>query len=335
MIISSSKKDCNGIVRFNLRGGSFILLFYMVAMIFVEGFDKPLYLEKYLHADDYYDQPGRELFWNKVQFFLSIIFFKGEFVYWMFFSCFYCIAYYFIAQKYFPYRYAGYFILLVVGSMGFVSYGSNTIRAGFGLAILMFAYSSRNQLLSILLMCIAVGCNMPMLIPIMGFLMARYIIKKDRWCEYIWFFFLVITATTSVVSDIMTLAGGLDARADEFADADSIDYDYNVGFRFDFILYSLAPVFFVKKSMSRMIIDDSKYHTLYRTYMLVNALWLLLIRVPFTDRFAYLSWFMIPFLILYPVLNSFTNFKRPQQYLFSALCVFILINTVLLIKQIF
>ena len=36
-------------------------------------------------------------------------------------------------------------------------------------------------------------------------------------------------------------------------------------------------------------------------YILVNAFWLLVIRIPYTDRFAYLSWFLIPFILIYPL----------------------------------
>jgi hypothetical protein len=36
------------------------------------------------------------------------------------------------------------------------------------------------------------------------------------------------------------------------------------------------------------------------TYLLANSLWILLIEANFSNRFAYLSWFMMPWVLLYP-----------------------------------
>ena len=332
-LISTTKREGYSIVRFNLWGGLLILLVYMLTLIFIESNDKPVYLESYLDAENYYSEYNRELFWGKLQIFLSSFLMKNEILYWLFYSFFYCIAYYIVAKKYFPYQYAGYFVLCVIGCMGFVSYGSNTIRAGFGIALLLFAFCSENRWVKSLFSILAVGCNMPMLIPLSGFLIASFIFKKERWCEWIWFLFLIISATTSIVSDIMVLASGLDARAEELIDIDDTHEVYNVGFRIDFVIYSLVPVAIAKYNMKNLIYEIPIYNTIYRTYLLINSLWLLLIRMPYTDRFAYLSWFMIPFLLLYPVLNGILNNQHPQRYIFRVIGLFLLVNVALTFKS--
>lgn len=332
-LVSTAERDEDGLVSFDLQGGLIILVLYMFTLIFVESNDKPTYLEYYLDAENFYGDFTREVIWGKLQIFLSSFLMKNELLYWLFYSFVYCLAYFVVARKLFPYEYAGYFVLCVVGCMGFVSYGSNTIRAGFGIALLLMAFSSDNRWLKCLLPLVAVGCNMPMLIPFSGYLIARYIMRKDLWCECIWVLFLLITLTTSVVSDIMLLAGGLDDRAAEFVNVDETTEVYNVGFRTDFLLYSLIPVLFVKYNVRNLVGENLIYHTVYRAYLLVNALWLLLIRLPFTDRFAYLSWFMIPFLLMYPVLNEQLDTQRPQRYVLSAIGIFFLVNAALMLKS--
>ena len=75
------------------------------------------------------------------------------------------------------------------------------------------------------------------------------------------------------------------------------------------------------------------YEQVYRMYVLVNALWLLFIRVPYSDRFAYLSWFLIPFLLLYPVLNGRLDTQHPQRYILRVIGLFVCVGTVLAVKQ--
>ena len=50
-------------------------------------------------------------------------------------------------------------------------------------------------------------------------------------------------------------------------------------------------------------ICDLKYHLILGTYVYANAVWVILIRLPFTNRFAYLSWFLYAFVLSYPLLK--------------------------------
>lgn len=317
---------------FKLPGGFMILIIYMLTLVFVESNDKPLYLESYLDAENYYGNYDRELLWGKLQLFLSSVLYKNEILYWLFYSVFYCMSYYMVSKKYFPYEYAGYFVLCVIGCMGFVSYGSNTIRAGFGIALLLLAFCTENKIAKICLSIASIGCQMSMLLPVVCYLASVYIAKKHRWCEYIWIICLIITSLTSVVSDIMTMFGALDARIEEMANYDGTSDVYNVGFRIDFLFYSVIPIIIAKYNLKNMI-EDPLYLRIYRTYLLANAAWLLLMRIPFTDRVAYLSWFLIPFLLLYPVLNGHLNTQYPQRYILRVIGLFVVVSTLLAVKQ--
>ena len=76
------------------------------------------------------------------------------------------------------------------------------------------------------------------------------------------------------------------------------------GFRWDFVAYSLLPIvvgwyyIYVKK------FKDGMYTHLYCTYIIANSVWLLVIGAFFTDRFAYLSWCLIPILLMLPLCRA-------------------------------
>ena len=329
LLVFKSETDQNGMAVFNLWGGLIILFIFMLLFPYVESNDKPLYLESYLDAENYYEDYDRELLWGKIQIFLSKVLFKSELLYWYFYSVVYCFSYYIVAQKFFPYQYAGYFVLCAVACLGFVNYGSNTIRAGFGIALLLLSFCSDKKYVKIGLAFAAVGCHLTMLLPIVGYLTAGYIMKRERWCELVWILFLIVSILTSTLSDIMSLIGNIDNRADAFENDDV----YNTGFRIDFLLYSLVPALFARYNINKMSERDSIYTQVYRAYILVNAVWVLLIRMPYTDRVAYLSWFMIPFLLLYPILNGLIYLRNPQSYLYRTIAVFMFVGIILLLKS--
>ena len=48
-------------------------------------------------------------------------------------------------------------------------------------------------------------------------------------------------------------------------------------------------------------ISDKVYLILLNTYTISNAFWVMIIRANFSNRFAYLSWFMLPIVLAYPL----------------------------------
>jgi len=54
---------------------------------------------------------------------------------------------------------------------------------------------------------------------------------------------------------------------------------------------------------------DKTYLLILGTYMYANSFWVLAIRAMFSNRIAYLSWFIYPIVLAYPLLN-FEVFKK-------------------------
>jgi len=93
---------------------------------------------------------------------------------------------------------------------------------------------------------------------------------------------------------------------DEYADQFS-----STGFRWDFLLYSAIPVYLGYHYIVKRGYKNKMYIQLFNTYLVANAFWILVIRASFSNRFAYLSWFLLPIVLIYPLLLK--NFW-PHQY---------------------
>ena len=74
-------------------------------------------------------------------------------------------------------------------------------------------------------------------------------------------------------------------------------------FRWDFLLYSSMPVIIGAYTLFVRKIYNNTYLILLGTYIYSNAFWILAIRAIFSNRIAYLSWFIYPIVMVYPLLN--------------------------------
>jgi len=65
-----------------------------------------------------------------------------------------------------------------------------------------------------------------------------------------------------------------------------------------------------------MLRADPFYARLVNTYLFANAVWILVINATCSNRFAYLSWFMMPWVLLYPFVPGASN-GRPRTGLIA------------------
>ena len=77
----------------------------------------------------------------------------------------------------------------------------------------------------------------------------------------------------------------------------------NTGFRIDFLIYSAMPVLMAWYVTVKRNFQDNVYNVIATTYVLANAFWVMVIRSEQSNRFAYLSWFLYPLVIAYPLLR--------------------------------
>lgn len=194
-------------------------------------------------------------------------------------------------------------IVAHIGSFSFFSYGVNVIRHGMAASLLIAAICNRDRKwLMACLMVIAYGMHKSILAPIVAFLAASLLNSSvAMWsCWLAWFAALAISwSTRGALSDsILNLS--LFASDERFARYVGGVGNDKGGFRWDFILYSIVPVIITFSLASANVRKDPLYRAIVMTFLLTNAFWLLVIYAAYSDRFAYLSWFLLPWLVVYP-----------------------------------
>jgi hypothetical protein len=235
---------------------------------------------------------------------------------WFFFLCalIYTIPCYLFSKKYCG-SYWFYVFFIFVGSYMFWPFGTNGIRNGLATSIFIFAllfYDRRVILYS--LMGLSFGIHSSLIIPIAAFLVSG-VYKNPKIYLYIWLAAIPLSIIGGGFWESLFsgLGSGDDTRAEDYLTKGNINNDSfaYTGFRWDFLFYSSFAAFAGWYFIFKKNITDKFYIHLWGTYMIANAFWILIIRANFSNRFAYLSWFLMAPIIAYPLLR----YKLfPNQY---------------------
>lgn len=198
-------------------------------------------------------------------------------------------------------------ILFVFFSYQFWTFGTNGLRNGLGAAIMMLSVSffcQRDKIgfvLGVLFFLLAMGCHRSVMITLAAFFFSFFIIKEIRRAIWIWF----LCVLTSIVSGnfFVNLFSrlGMDDRMVEYASSEATQFSHS-GFRWDFLLYSAMPIWLAWYVESKGI-RDKTFSLLSNIYIISNAFWVLICRIPFSNRFAYLSWYLYGLVIAYAVIR--------------------------------
>lgn len=322
-----------------------VLFFTFLFVISIAFFPEELSVDKFRYTRMYFQTliygnsiEFRDIGWVGYNSLCGWIFGRNYEWFYLLTSLIYVFGFYFFAYRYFPKRYIGYFLLMSVGCLGFSSYGTNVIRAGIAISLLLFASSLKLKKyirigITILIVMISLSFHKSMIIPIVAFMFAKFFDKI--WVPLlIWAICLVLSMSNFDMGPLFESVGFIDERVESYANSiDDIGSNYNKGFRFDFLIYSVVPLIFAFYYILQKNISDSTYTQCVRMYLLANGIWLLAIRMAYSDRLAYLSWFLIPFITLYPVINYRKAFRGPKTVVFSVMYIFMGLKILLSMRQ--
>lgn len=204
-----------------------------------------------------------------------------------------------------------YGFMFLVTAFSFWAYGTNGIRNGIAGSLFLLGVSREKRISQALWILLAIGFHKSMLLPTAAFVFANFY-NKPKWVIAFWA--LCIPLSLVAGSGFENFFGGLGFDEDRLEyltkGADATQFE-NTGFRWDFLLYSATAVFAGWYFIVKRKFNDKIYFWLFNTYVISNAFWILVIRANFSNRFAYLSWFMIGLVIIYPLLKQFI---LPKQY---------------------
>ena len=213
-----------------------------------------------------------------------------------------------VSKKWFG-RYWFYGFLTLVISLSFWNFGTNGIRNGIASSLFLLGISRDKRLWQIVWVIVAINFHKSMVLPALGFVLAT-IYNKPKY--YLLFWIICIPISLSFGTVFQGLFSGFmeDERSSYLIEEVNSSSFSSVGFRWDFLLYSAAGVFAGWFYIFKRKFQDQFYNILYCTFLFANAFWILVIRANFSNRFAYLSWFMLAVIIFYPLLKK--QFLRKQ-----------------------
>ena len=190
--------------------------------------------------------------------------------------------------------------LVCLAAFSTFSYGTNGIKAGAAASLFLVALAYRdNIVVSIFFLFLSWGFHHSMQMPVAAYVLTL-IFKNKKWYFYGWLFCLLMAvAHISFFQELF--AGMTDESGAGYLNWDANDdWGGKSGFRIDFVIYSAMPVVMGYYVKFKYRLEDRLYDIMLYMYLTCNGIWMLCMYAQFTNRIAYLSWFMYPILLVYP-----------------------------------
>lgn len=218
-------------------------------------------------------------------------------------------------KRFFPKDYAIAFLVFLAAFSTF-SYSVNGIKAGLAAAVYMLGLSYHKQLIySIPIILVSWGIHHSMSLPVCAFVLVQFV-KNPQYFYYGWVMCSIIAFLH--ISFFQNLFAGMtdESGASYLTGTGDGSDGTRGGFRLDLIIYSAMPVIvgYIAEIRNRLVLSDT-YRMLIHIYIVTNSVWMLCMYANFTNRIAYLSWFMYPYVLIYPFLRE--DFLENQYQTFA------------------
>lgn len=207
------------------------------------------------------------------------------------------------SKKYFG-RYWFFGMLMFISSFSFWSYGVNGLRNGLGTAFFILGLYFYNKKVAMYIsFLLGYFMHASIIIPIAAFIVAS-LYKHPKIYLYIWIAAIPLSLIGgSAWTNLFSSLGFAEDRTEGYlVGGEQFQNQFSqTGFRWDFLLYSTTAVFAGWYFIFKKQITDQFYIHIFGIYCIANAFWILVITAAFSNRFAYLSWFLMPAVISYPM----------------------------------
>lgn len=217
----------------------------------------------------------------------------------------YILPCYRFSKEYFgKFWFFGFFMFIV--SFSFWSYGTNGIRNGLATSIFILGLSFYNsrKLLMYAFFLMSYFIHSSLIIPIAAFIVASIYLDAKAYL-YIWIICIPLSLISGGFWETVFSSLGFADRTSGYLvnNEETLKQFSQTGFRWDFVLYSASGIVAGYYFLLKRKITDRFYTHLFGIYAIANAFWILVIRAAFSNRFAYLSWFLLAAVIAYPMLR--------------------------------
>lgn len=205
-----------------------------------------------------------------------------------------------------------------IAQFDFYGYGVNGIRQGMAASVFLLAVVANRKWHMWIWTLVAIGLHKSFAVPTALLLLVQYA-WNPRYYLAGWLACLAIAAMFPGIGTMLADSALSTGKYDEYLDPDStfVQQFSAVGFRPDFIVYSLLPIGIGGYFLFWRKVKDRFYVRLYCLYLGSNAFWLILMHTVVSNRIAYLSWCLIGFVTAYPLVRF--RGMAAQHQAFSAL----------------
>ena len=213
------------------------------------------------------------------------------------------ICTFFACRKIFP-RDTMLAFLVFLAAFSTFSYATNGLKAGVAAAWFLLAIAFHDKIFfSILFALISFGFHHSMQLPLVAFFIVM-IIRNPHLYFAAWVGSLLVAILH------ISFFQNLFAEMTDEQGAGYLSFEMTekwasvIRFRLDFVLYSAVPIIIGYWITIIKKIRSKEYVFILNLYLLTNAVWMLCMYATFTNRIAYLSWFIYPIVLIYPFIKQ-------------------------------
>lgn len=200
-------------------------------------------------------------------------------------------------------------VLFNLAAFSFFSYATNGIRNGLACTMTLVALSymierkKRSFIIAGALAFVSLNIHFTTALPLLAAVVSLFFIKSFKTAYVFWILSIIVSLVAGGPVTEFFASLGFDDRVSYLQDTMDDDTFRHTGFRWDFLIYSMMPIVLGYYVVMKRGIRNATYEFLLNTYTLSNAFWVMVIRANYSNRFAYLSWFLYPLVLAYPLLK--------------------------------
>ncbi len=238
----------------------------------------------------------------------------------------YIFPVYYTFHKWFK-KYAYFALIIYVTSMSFWPFGINGMRNGLATSffILALAFNHRKWIMYCLV-ALSISFHTSLILPTLGLIIVQFYGNTKLLLRF-WLFsipisFLFGRNLLNTINYLVSSSIGLIDERGDFSNVDSSIFARS-SFRIDFIVYSGIVIYLGYYFIYKLHYKNTFFSKLFNLYIITNTIWIYFIYFPYTNRIAYLSWFLIPVLVIYPTIHT-TNLKNQSYFMAGTVAVSLL-----------
>ena len=203
----------------------------------------------------------------------------------------------------------------------FMNMGINVIRSGVSSSLFLVGigvfYRHQSLKKALFWISISIMFHISMLIPLLFFICGVFL-KNTKIIFIIWLISIIMAFLgINVIANFISIIANFTSRIGNYAVNDGGESSW-----INFIMFGFFPVIFAVYFILIKKYKDNFYTWLVNAYMLIHIPYIILINTQFASRIGYLAEFMMPLLLMYPLLIG----KKTEIHFFNfKLCILIFI----------